>query len=244
MKITIRNDSVEILGYVNSTERLSKPLWGRSGRFTEKVMSGCFGRAIERNDDIKILLNHDWNKQLGTTKDGTLELVEDNIGLRAKAIITDSETIEKAKNGDLVGWSFGFRDVDVENGIDNDSHLPMRNLKDIELYEVSILDRSKTPAYNGTLVSVRSEEEEPVNISDDNEEEIELVTETEQEQAPVEDAEKPLDAPVEDVEETTLESVEDTTEDTTDENTIPSEDYFTEYKELISKLKEIVKEFE
>lgn len=243
MKIEVRNNTVVIDGYVNSVERLSKPLWGRSGKFVEKVMSGCFSRAIERNKDIKCLLNHNWDRVLGDTLTN-VKLTEDNIGLRFNATIEDSEVVNKALNGELTGFSFGFRDIEVENGIDNDSKLPMRNLKDIELYEVSILDRSKTPAYNGTLVSVRSEEEEPINISDDNEEEIELVTETEQEQAPVEDAEKPLDAPVEDVEEITQEEVESTTEETTDENTIPSEDYFTEYKELISKLKEIVKEFE
>lgn len=243
MKIEVRNNTVVIDGYVNSVERLSKPLWGRSGRFVEKVMSGCFSRAIERNNDIKCLLNHDWNRVLGSTLNN-VKLTEDNIGLRFNATIDDSEVVNKALNGELTGFSFGFRDVDVENSVDNDSGLPMRNLKDIELYEVSILDRSKTPAYNGTLVSVRSEEEEPINISDDNEEEIELITETEQEQAPVEDAEKPLDAPVEDVEEITQEEVESTTDGTTDENTIPSEDYFTEYKELISKLKEIVKQFE
>ena len=243
MKIEVRNNTVVIDGYVNSTERLSKPLWGRSGRFVEKVMSGCFSRAIERNNDIKCLLNHNWDRVLGDTLTN-VKLTEDNIGLRFNATIDDSEVVNKALNGELTGFSFGFRDIDVENSVDNDSGLPMRNLKDIELYEVSILDRSKTPAYNGTLVSVRSEEEEPINISDNNEEEIELVTESEQEEIPVEDAETPIETPVEDVEEITPEETESVTEETTEDKTIPSEDYFTEYKELISKLKEIVKQFE
>lgn len=213
--ITIRNDTVEIVGYVNAVERLSKPLWSRNGKFTEKVMSGCFGRAIERNDDIKILLNHDWNKELGTTKNGSLELVEDTIGLRAKAIITDSETVEKAKNGDLVGWSFGFRDIEVENGIDNDSGLPMRNLKDIELYEVSILDRTKIPAYNGTLVQCR-DSEEPLNISEENNETVNTIDAT----------------------------TEETREEPEVQTKVLSEDYFAQYKNIISEMREKMKKVE
>lgn len=155
MNINIRNDSVEIEGYVNSIERNSKPLYSRLGRFIERICKGAFKRAIERNDDIRLLLNHDWDKELGSTKQGNLELQEDNIGLRARAIITDEETIEKAKKGDLVGWSFGFEDMDVEQK--EEDGLPLRKVRDLNLYEVSLLDRTKTPAYEGTLVSVRSE---------------------------------------------------------------------------------------
>ncbi|WP_242945969.1 HK97 family phage prohead protease [Clostridium sp. DSM 8431] len=54
------------------------------------------------------LLNHDENKKLGSTKEGNLELFEDNIGLRAICTITDRDVIEKAKKGKLRGWSFGF----------------------------------------------------------------------------------------------------------------------------------------
>lgn len=155
MNINIRNDSVEIEGYVNAIERNSKPLYSRLGRFIERICKGAFKRAIERNDDIRLLLNHDWDKELGSTKEGNLELQEDSIGLRARAVITDEEVIEKAKKGDLVGWSFGFEDMDVEQN--EEEGLPLRKVRDLNLYEVSLLDRTKTPAYEGTLVSVRSE---------------------------------------------------------------------------------------
>ena len=98
----------------------------------------------------------DWNRDLGSTKKGNLELYEDSIGLKARAIITDPEVVEKAKNGDLVGWSFGFSDIDVENGFENG--LPTRAIKDLDLYEVSILDREKIPAYEGNLITARSDE--------------------------------------------------------------------------------------
>ena len=157
MQIVQREDKVEIEGYVNAVERNSKPLLSRMGKFIERICKGAFKRAIERNDDIHILLNHDWNKDLGSTKQGNLVLEEDSIGLKARAIITDPEVVEKAKNGDLVGWSFGFSDVDVENGFENG--MPTRAIKDLDLYEVSILDRQKIPAYEGNLITARSENE-------------------------------------------------------------------------------------
>jgi len=156
LDITLREDKVEIEGYVNAVERNSKPLLSRMGKFIERICKGAFKRAIERNDDIHILLNHDWNRDLGSTKKGNLELYEDSIGLKARAIITDPEVVEKAKNGDLVGWSFGFSDVDVENSFENG--LPTRAVKDLDLYEVSVLDREKIPAYEGNLITARSDE--------------------------------------------------------------------------------------
>ena len=157
MQINLREDSVEISGYVNAVERKSKPLWSRIGQFVERICKGAFKRALERNDNVRILLNHDPTRDLGGTKDGNLELKEDNIGLHARAVITDPEVVEKARNGDLVGWSFGFFDREVEQRTDEDG-LPLRNVRDLDLEEVSILDNTTTPAYDGTLVAVRSEE--------------------------------------------------------------------------------------
>jgi HK97 family phage prohead protease len=160
MKIQIREDSVEIEGYVNAVERNSKPLMSRIGKFVEKIRKGAFNRAIKRND-VHILLNHDWNKDLGSISKGNLTLEEDNIGLKARATITDKEVVEKARRGDLVGWSFGFEDTPdgVESGTDAETGYPLRNVKDLILHEVSILDKSKTPAYDGTLITARSEDD-------------------------------------------------------------------------------------
>lgn len=158
MKVNVREDSVEIEGYVNAVERNSKPLFSRVGQFIERICKGAFKKALRRNDDVKILLNHDWNRELGSTKQGNLELEEDNIGLHARATITDKDVIEKARNGDLVGWSFGFTDREVENTIERG--MPTRAVKDLNLEEVSILDRTKTPAYDGTLIMARDDSEE------------------------------------------------------------------------------------
>lgn len=221
MKINIRQDHVEIEGYVNAIERNSKPLMSRIGRFIERICKGAFKKAIKRNDDVHILLNHDWNRDLGSTKQGNLQLEEDNIGLHARATITDPEVVEKARKGDLVGWSFGFQDRDVENS--TEQGMPLRAVKDLDLFEVSILDRSRSPAYEGTLVSARSvdgeqqihfrgeemidepnvteitenvdKQPEDVNETPEQTEEVRDEAKQEEEPAKPEDESKPAEAP-------------------------------------------------
>lgn len=179
MNIRVKGDTVEIEGYVNAIERLSKPLKDRLGTFVERVKVGAFKRALERTDDVRILLNHDWTRDLGGIKDGNLELYEDAIGLHARATINDKEVVEQAKRGDLVGWSFGFTDRDVEQGEENG--LTVRNVKDLNLYEVSLINRSRVPAYDGTLVAVRSaDDSESVNIADVTESNIKIRVDEEQ----------------------------------------------------------------
>lgn len=177
MKINVRADTVEISGYVNAVERNSKPLMSRIGQFIERICKGAFKKAIKRNNDIHILLNHNWERDLGSTKEGNLELNEDNIGLFARATINDPEVVEKARNGDLVGWSFGFADRDVQNSLENG--IPTRAVKDLDLYEVSILDRTKSPAYEGTLITARAETNEIHFRGDDFIDEVNISIEEE-----------------------------------------------------------------
>ena len=154
MKINLREDSVELEGYVNAVERSSKTLSDRLGNFIERICAGAFKRALKRGNNVHILLNHDWNRDLGSTEQGNLELEEDNIGLRVRATITDPDVIQKAREGKLVGWSFGFEDREVENGLEGGVFL--RLVKDLFLHEVSVLDDTKQPAYAGTQVYARS----------------------------------------------------------------------------------------
>lgn len=177
MQIRIKGDSIEIEGYVNAIERKSKPLWSRMGQFVERICKGAFKRALNRADDVRILLNHDSNRDLGGIKDGNLELEEDSIGLHARATINDADVVNKAKNGDLVGWSFGFCDRDVENKRDEDG-FPLRDVKDLDLVEVSLLDRTKTPAYDGTLVCVRADEN-PIMYGEATEDDVNIRSEEE-----------------------------------------------------------------
>lgn len=163
MNVRVKGDTVEIEGYVNSIERLSKPLHDRLGTFVERIKVGAFKRALERAEDVRILLNHEWDRDLGGIKDGNLELCEDAIGLHARATICDKEVADDARQGKLRGWSFGFTDRDVDTGEENGQ--TVRNVKDLDLYEVSLINMAKTPAYDGTLVSVRADDK-VINVAE------------------------------------------------------------------------------
>ena len=213
MKIHIRSDSVVIEGYVNAVERNSKPLMSRMGRFVERICKGAFFNALKRDCNVHVLVDHDWQRDVGSVDQGNLELTEDNIGLHARAVVTDPQTIDDARNGNLVGWSFGFEDVPdgVERSIDQESGLPLRKVKDMLMREVSILTRAKIPAYDGTLIMARADDDiqlfgeafmddvhvredvsdEPDEKSEEMDEEIRDEQQPQQEEHP--EANKPID---------------------------------------------------
>ena len=157
MELEIRGNALHISGYVNAVERESRRLPARmcsraKSDFVEKISAGAFGRAVSRAREVRLMFNH--KRDIGGTADGTLKLSEDSIGLKAEATVTDPETVEAAKRGELRGWSFGFtgakdRWEDVSEG------LQRRTIDDLDLQEVSIL--SVTPAYVGTSVELRGE---------------------------------------------------------------------------------------
>lgn len=227
MKVNIRADKVEIEGYVNAIERDSKPLWSRVGQFIERICKGAFKKALKRNDDVHILLNHDWSRDLGSTKAGNLELEEDNIGLKARACISDPEVVKKARAGELVGWSFGFSDRDVVNSIRDG--MPHRAVKDLDLAEVSILDKRKSPAYEGTLITARAEEDVLHFRGEDFIDDVEIKEEQPEEQP---EEETTTEVAVEVQEEAPVEEQPKQQEDV-----VKNIDY-SKYEEIIAEMKE------
>lgn len=156
MRIEIRGNQVMLDGYVNAVGRDSRILPSPKGKFIEQIKPQTFQRALERADNVDLLFNHQKSRKLGSTKEGNLELYEDNIGLRAIATISDDEVIKKAKNGELRGWSFGFY-TNKDSWEEGPDGIQRRYLEDIDLLEVSILD--KTPAYFATTIEQRGKED-------------------------------------------------------------------------------------
>ena len=125
--------------------------------FKEIVRKGAFAESIGR-DDIRALFNHDPNYVLGRNRAGTLELVEDDVGLRVR--ITPPATSWAAdiqtsiRRGDISQMSIGFVVEDDEwstkDGVD------CRELKKVRLFDVSPVT---FPAYTATDVGVRGMEE-------------------------------------------------------------------------------------
>lgn len=225
MKVTIRADSVEIDGYVNAIERNSKPLWSRVGQFVERICKGAFASALSRNNNVRIMLNH--SKDLGGQQDGNLELTEDAIGLRFHTVIADKDVINDARNGNLIGCSFGFYDREVEKNIDPDTGLPLREVRDLDLEEVSILNRDCEPAYDGTLVMVRADGEKPQMRAEIFADDVELVNETEGE-PPKQDT---VDDSIEDANHRNEEPEQ--TKESDGDNTID----YSKYENMISEMK-------
>lgn len=160
MKITLREDSVELEGYVNAVGRDSRLMtddWGFT--FREQMQPGVFARALNEREKagkpIRILLNHDSTRELGSTETN-LVLEEDSIGLHALCTITDPEVIDKARKNELVGWSFGFYQLDANEEWGENGRRVI--VTELDLDEVSIIDTRALPAYAGTSVHTRSED--------------------------------------------------------------------------------------
>ena len=160
MRIELRADSVILDGYINVCLRESRVLPSPRGRFVEEIIPKTFERALDKTDSVDLLFNHDRNRKLGSTKEGNVDLREDNVGLRATATITDKEVMEKARKGELRGWSFGFS-VLKDTWSERADGISKRSVEEMELYEVSVLD--KTPAYFATSIEARGEDETVLN---------------------------------------------------------------------------------
>ena len=179
MEIRMFDDnSVQLEGYINVTERKSRIMTDSKGKFVEIIKGGTFKRALNKNNNILMLLDHNFNKQIGKTGDN-LELREDHIGLHYKATITDEETVKLAKENKLIGCSFGFNNATGHRY--KGKILDTREIKDLDLVEVSILSINKIPAYSGCSIEVRGLNDENIelelrNIEDYKNENVDMST--------------------------------------------------------------------
>lgn len=167
------NDEGDMIvsGYVNETETLSQEL-GMTKRFVEKISKGAFQKALsEATGDIDFLAEHDSSTVLASTKNGTLELIEDDKGLLMRAKIINTSTgrdwYEMIRSGLITNMSFGFRAIkDTWKSVTQG--LSERTISELELYEVSAV---RNPAYAQSSISSRgidmSDEEVPDNIEEE-----------------------------------------------------------------------------
>lgn len=141
---------MQFSGYAAMFDSPSEPL-----PFTEVIAPGAFKRSLSARNDVKLLWNHETGTVLGSTRSGTLQLVEDAKGLMAVATLPDTQAGRDAatliKRGDVANMSFGFT---VPKGGDSWSlDGQTRTLNSVRLHEVSIV---AFPAYQATSASVRS----------------------------------------------------------------------------------------
>lgn len=148
------DDVSEIVGYAAVFEKLSEEMWG----FREKIAKGAFANSI-KDDDVRALWNHDSNYVLGRNKSGTLELEEDEHGLRITIKPPDTQwardLVVSIDRGDVSQMSFGFETL-TDEWDQSDKKNVVRTLKEVRLWDVSPVT---FPAYTQTTVAVRTAEE-------------------------------------------------------------------------------------
>lgn len=169
------DDTLKVEGLVNKTESWSHTLGVRK-KFREKITKGAFGKAIQTENRIDFLAEHDATKILSTTENGSLELWEDDEGLKMRAEIcptTYGKDIYQLMKSKIVNhMSFGFKVVsDKWKKLSNGTY--ERVIEELQLLEVSAV---RNPAYPQSAISARALENiDEVEIPDyvenkDNEE--------------------------------------------------------------------------
>jgi len=147
------NNSTAI-GYAAKFNSLSSNLGG----FVESIAPGAFTQTLATGTgvDARALWNHDSSQLLGRMSAETLNLVEDEVGLRFEIDLPNTTTgrdvRELLNRGDVQGASFGFRVIDDAWG-ETEQGYPLRELRSVSLSEVSLVT---FPAYPETEVALRS----------------------------------------------------------------------------------------
>jgi len=124
------------------------------GWYEEIIERGAFTNAI-KNDDVVFLINHE-GLPLARTRSGTLILSEDDHGLLMKSDLDGADPdvasiVPKMVRGDLDKMSFAFLPTVQE--WDESGDIPLRTIKEAQLFDVSIVT---SPAYDGTDIGLRS----------------------------------------------------------------------------------------
>lgn len=160
-KIELRADdesAPRIEGYAATFNALSEEMWG----FREMIEPGFFDDVL--GDYTRALFNHDRNFVLGRKSNGTLDMGQDDKGLRVQidppqtGVINDLVLVPM-KRGDINQMSFAF--TVKPNGDDwrDENGQLIRVLKKggaLRLYDVSVVTE---PAYPQTSAAVRSKVE-------------------------------------------------------------------------------------
>lgn len=165
--ISTNEDGMVVEGLVNKTESWSHVLGVRK-KFREKISKGAFDKAIQVAPRIDFLAEHDSSKLLATTENGSLELWEDEEGLKMRAHICPTsygkDIYELMKSEIVRHMSFGFKVVsDKWKKLSNGTF--ERIVESLELSEVSVV---RNPAYPQSAIAARGIElVEDVEIPND-----------------------------------------------------------------------------
>lgn len=125
------------------------------GKFVEKIARGAFTKTLEERKPV-LQFDHGRDAATGSVPIGSIEEIrEDRHGLFIRARMHDNARVEPIRqaiaSGAIDGMSFRFRVIRDET--DDSGDVPVRTIKEVELFELGPV---VFPAYEATTVGVRS----------------------------------------------------------------------------------------
>lgn len=164
------DNDLTVSGYVNKAGDVSKVIGkpDKSGHlqfFYETIDPQAFVDSINNRPDgkpIDLYADHDPQKLLATTDNGSLELNVDDVGLHMRAHIVNTndgrDAYELIKSGIMGKMSFGFsvRHATMDYSYANAHKYPLRKVDALDLMEVSAV---RFPAYLDTNIEARNSQE-------------------------------------------------------------------------------------
>jgi HK97 family phage prohead protease len=149
-EIRAEGDGMTFTGYASVFNSPSQDLGG----FIEYVAPGAFKRSLQSRNEVKLLWNHDAGEPLASLRGGTMQLVEDDRGLKVTATLPQTsrgkDVAELLRTKVIDSMSFGFNVIKDTWSRDGQT----RTLDSVRLFEVSIVS---FPAYEATTAQVRSQ---------------------------------------------------------------------------------------
>jgi HK97 family phage prohead protease len=149
--------------YIEGYAAVFNSLSGDLGGFREKLMPGCFKRALERGNDVLCLLDHDKRNLLGRTSSGTCTVMQDDRGLKFRCAMPNTrlgqDVMELIKRGDLsqCSFEFGMDDDDDSESWSEEKDEEGRSFIQRTIRSIGYLGDCSVvlePAYEATSVSV------------------------------------------------------------------------------------------
>lgn len=141
------------VGYAAMFDQPSQPL-----PFVERIAPGAFSRSLRnRKRDVRLYVNHNSDLVLASRRSGTLNLEEDERGLRVEADLPNTsyanDLRELMNTGVVDRMSFGFS-ISGRGGDSWSDDGTERVLRAVTLHEVSVV--TGFPAYESTSAALRS----------------------------------------------------------------------------------------
>jgi HK97 family phage prohead protease len=149
-EVRAEGDGMTFTGYASVFNSPSQDLGG----FIEYVAPGAFKRSLQSRNEVKLLWNHDSGEPLASLRGGSMQLVEDERGLKVTATLPQTsrgkDVAELLRTKVIDSMSFGFNVIKDTWSRDGQT----RTLDSVRLFEVSIVS---FPAYESTTAQVRSQ---------------------------------------------------------------------------------------